>query len=127
MNIILIILIIIFVACGYQVGELFSAYFGAIGKVVGSVVGFFLAVFSQQLIWYFWNKWFPVDPPCKNGKCLSDDYEIVGCNQDGTVYRCKCGTKYLKKLSYFKEILEDGTTKPYMVSQGFGGRWKRDL
>lgn len=125
-NIFELIIFVLFIICGSYSGKLLAVYFGLAGRIIGFVVGFSLAVLVYYLIMHFWNKWFPIDPPCKNGKCLSNDYELVERNQDGTVYRCKCGTKYFKKLPRFKEMLDDGSTKPYMRRKGIFGRWEKD-
>ena len=76
---------------------------------------------------HFWNKWYPSHPPCKNKKCLSDDYEIIEYNKKvgSFIFRCKCGKKYFQKLPYFKEILSDGATKSYMKKNS-KGHWGPD-
>jgi len=71
----------------------------------------------------------PRCPPCKNGKCLEDDYTVVGLRKhDGDVdilYQCRCGTKYLLAGRQFLEIREDGSAIHYM-KKNYSGVWSND-
>ena len=126
MNIFELTIFILFIVSGYFSGKFLSCYYGVLGWIIGFIVGCSLFALIYYLIIHYSNKLFPIDPPCKTGKCLSDGYKIVEYNEKkGSVYRCACGTKYLKKLPYFKEILPDGTTKPYM-KKNKKGRWEPD-
>lgn len=72
---------------------------------------------------------FPLPPICKNGECSFDnkDYKFLGFkSKNKRIWRCKCGQDYLEYKRYFKEILPDGSLKPYM-KKDIMGRWKLDI
>lgn len=131
-------------AVGIKCGSWLASHFGTLVGVVGFVLGFIaglVALFAFGWLLDIVSKLLrPPFPPCKEGKCFSyEDYDIVesaGAEKDecGTVRLCKCGGKYLMKgfslLGYNEvcEILENGTTRPYMKYKRHCrvfGRWEK--
>jgi len=129
MNIFELLTVLAIIAAGYFGGKLLALHLGLAGWIVGSLLGCGLAILAYRAFRFllkFSDKWLPPRPPCKNGKCFYDDYEFVEAKQDGSaVFRCKCGTKYIQNLPYFKELLPDDSVKPYMKKNNVG-RWKPD-
>jgi hypothetical protein len=126
-NIFTLLVFFLFIVVGYFSGISLSHYWGVLGWILGFIVGGSLFGTAYYLIMYYLNKWFPIHPICKDGKCTSEDYEIVKYNEeDGTfIFRCKCGTEYYQDFPYFKEILSDGSLKTYMKINRWG-KWKPD-
>jgi len=115
---------------GFYGSKLLAFYFGLIGGIVGFFAGFSLAFFLRYMIILLMCKLFPSHPPCRNGKCFDDDYEYIESEieseqDEASIFRCKCGTKYIQSLSNFKEVLPDGTSKPYM-RKNLIGQWIPD-
>jgi hypothetical protein len=114
--------------CVYFVGKSLALNFGVLGWIIGVFVGGNIPILMRQGLVLFLDKYFPSRPPCKNGTCHAQDYEIVEyrCEDDSSVlvFRCKCGTKYAQSFPYFMELLEDDTPKPYMKKTW--GKWKPD-
>lgn len=126
MDLITVITFSIAIVFGCYGSKLLAFYFGLIGGIVGFFAGFSLAFFLRYLIILLMCNLFPGHPPCRNGKCFDDDYEFLESKQDGeAVFRCKCGTKYIQNLSNFKEVLPNGSSKPYMRKNKIG-QWKLD-
>lgn len=121
---------------GLFIGALLSIRLGWIGWVIGIPLGHFG---TASIIWCFfrtvawlWHSWSPLHPPCRAGKCKQNDYEITDLSLGGAVVlACKCGEKYMKILNrfligeQFLDILEDGSTRPYMKLSRFF-RWMPD-
>jgi len=114
---------------GYACGKFIGSHFGIIGWIIGVVIGALGAIggwFALGKLGDMINKWRPLRPICKKGKCSADDYEIVQFLKDGTIYRCKCGTGYFRSRRRFLEVLDNGETVPYMKRHGLFGRWEPD-
>lgn len=71
------------------------------------------------------NRWRPVRPLCRQGKCLADDYEFIERTEQGRLFECRCGTRYIHSGMRFLECSDDGQIKPYMKHAQFG-RWCKD-
>ena len=129
MNIFELLTVLAIIVAGYFGGKLLALHLGLMGWIVGSILGCVLAILAYQVFRFLLklsDKWLPPRPPCNNGKCFYDDYEFVEAKQDGdAVFRCKCGTKYIQSLAYFKEILSEGSLKPYMKKNKIG-QWIPD-
>jgi hypothetical protein len=126
--------------CGFWLASRFGTVAGVFGFVLGFVAGL-AALFGIGWLLDIVSKLLrPPFPPCKEGKCSSyEDYKLIESAESeedkwATTRLCKCGRKYLmKRLSLFGyaeawEILEDGTTRPYMkYVRRFGilGRWEK--
>lgn len=128
MNIFTLITLIIFAVFGYFGGKLLAHYYGVLGWVLGILGGSALFGVGYFLIMHYLNKWFPIHPICRTGRCTSEDYVIVEYNQEeGTcIFCCKCGTKYFQDHPYFKEILSDGSLRSYMKKSKRLGKWEID-
>jgi hypothetical protein len=117
------------IALSYCSGRFFGSYFGPVGWIAGILVGGSLPPLGRHLIGHILERWFPRRPPCKNGKCLAPDYEMVEIRQlkdrFALAWRCKCGTMYLQKFPRFQELLPDGSVVPYMKRTR--GKWKPDI
>jgi hypothetical protein len=116
-------------AAGYICGKWLSIYYGIIGLFSGIILGASLALGAWLVLFklsHLYVKWHPIRPICKNGKCSFRNYKLLEW-KDRVVFQCRCGTKYLKKGRRFMEILDDGSTKPYMKIHGFFGKWKEDI
>jgi len=128
MNIFELAVVAAFIAAGYFCGKWLGLQYGVVGWIAGFLLGVtfggsgFIGLRKLLNIWY---KCRPLRPICKEGKCSSDDYEIIECLKGRVVFRCQCGTKYLKKGQFFMEILDDGSTIPYMRRNGILGSWIR--
>jgi len=112
--------------CAYFVGKFLALSFGVLGWIIGLVVGGSIPLLLRKGLVLFLDKCIPTRPPCKNGTCHMLDYKIIeSIEKDQSVLlRCKCGTKYVQRFPYFMELLDDGTTKPYMKK--IWGIWKLD-
>ena len=104
-NIFTLIIFLLFGVFGYFGGKLLSCHYGLFGWILGFLAGGFLFGLAYFFIMHSLNKWFPIHPICKKGRCTSKDYNVE-CNvEDGTcIFICKCGTKYLQKDRYFMEL-----------------------
>lgn len=120
------------IAAGYSCGKLLSVRYTIAGWIAGFVLGCLSAIAVRWVLltWliHLENKWWPVRPPCKNGTCYAGDYVLIQVLDRGeaTVYRCSCGTDYLRRERQFMELLEDGSTRPYMRKNKHGV-WGRDI
>jgi hypothetical protein len=115
-------------------GFLFARFLGVFwSSRIFEFIGFALGCSLPVLILWFvnkvatkWHEFHPLRPPCRKNGCSSTDYELIECLRTGSsVYRCKCGKKYLQDEKSFAELLEDGTVHPYMRKNGLFGRWER--
>jgi hypothetical protein len=114
----------------YHCAKWFGIYFGVFGWVIGFVVGIVSALIAWVILdklVSLWAKLRPHLPKCRKCNCSSIDYKLLKCSQDSAIWQCRCGTKYAriaKKIlnpmveQHFMEILDDGTTKPYMKRKG---------
>jgi MFS family permease len=120
-------LVLAIITVGYFCGKWLGFHCGVVGWILGFLVAIILGgaglVIMRKLL-VLWHKWRPFRPPCKNGKCSNDDYEFVEFSEDGVILRCRCGLKYSHKGRYFMEILDDGSTRPYMKRHGCLRGWK---
>lgn len=131
MNIFELLIIVLVCISGFFSGMFLSSYFSIIGWIIGVPAGSLLAVLilkTLRLLIDPWNMSKPVLPKCKNGKCQSIcDYELVEITNDGNVFSCKCGDKYLFTGKQFMIILDNGDTSPYMVKRKIRGPWEEDV
>lgn len=114
-------------AGGYFCGDFLGSHYGIIGWVLGFLSGALITVLIWRLIKIIFSMLFPDPPICKNGKCVfnNNDYEFCGRESNGKrKWRCKCGIEYMGYKLYFKELLADGTLRPYMKNRM--GRWTPD-
>jgi len=120
------ILLVLPIIVVYLAGSFLSRCYGFWGWIFGIIAGSFLFGLIQ-LVLYYGNKKYPIHPSCRNGKCTSEDYNLVEYDEQRGIFIfcCKCGTKYLQDHSYFKEILPDGSIKAYM-KRGRCGHWQDD-
>lgn len=72
-----------------------------------------------------------VVPTCQNGCCRLPDYEclgraaVIGLREDGTVWLCKCGIRYLDTNNgKFFRVGDDGALIIYKVKGFPVGRWR---
>lgn len=117
------------IAAGYFCGKWMGVYYGIVGWIIGFILGSSLAVaawFALNKLIRLRAKWRPIRPICKNGKCPARVYKLLEC-KERVVFQCRCGTKYLKNGRRFMEMLDDGSTKPYMRRCGLFGKWEKDM
>ncbi|MBN2315971.1 MAG: hypothetical protein JXM79_18740 [Sedimentisphaerales bacterium] len=129
MNIFELTLLIGFIWVGYVCGKMLGAYLGVAGWIVGFVLGCALAVGVYTIFLRLidlWYRWRPIRPICKEGKCSSDDYQLLELSKGNVVFRCRCGAKYIKTRHRFGELLDDGSVRPYMKRTWSLGRWEED-
>jgi len=126
MTIIEVLTLFLIIFSSYYFGEFLGSYFGLWGWIVGIPAGGALVILVRYLLYFLLLKLFPHPPLCKNKKCTGDDYEIIEYqDNDNIIWKCKCGIQYLQCIPYFKEILPDGSTRPYLKKNRIG-RWKSD-
>ncbi len=109
------------VLIGYCLGKLLSYHFGIAGWFVGFPFGCLVGIFALRIIGTLidpWNKGEPNLPVCRSGKCHFENYEFIKDTKEGIVFRCACGVKYLFTGQRFMELLDDGTTRPFMKRSG---------
>lgn len=127
MNIFELLYIVLVCAVGYISGKFLSLYIGVTGWILGFPLGCFLMIFAYMKVSRLISQCNENDLPiCKNGKCKTGDYDIVDVTENGTIFCCNCGTRYLCTKRYFSEILSDGTTKPYLKKNS-KGYWEPDI
>lgn len=128
MNIFTLIILITLIAIGYFSGELLARYFGVYGWLWGSFLGFTIPGLLYSLVIGYINKHFPLHPKCSTGECTSKDYKIVEYDEgNGTcVFLCKCGNKYVFNYPYFRKLLSDDSTQPYMKKNKATGKWVKE-
>jgi len=61
------------------------------------------------------------NPPCRTGKCRSDNYQRRVFDKGGYALFCGCGTPYRKRRGRFYEVQPDGSLRRYMVWKAFRG------
>ena len=54
-------------------------------------------------------------PVCRQGKCQSRNYVLIDSTSERTMFRCRCGDKYVQQGNRFLQIFPDGSWRPYMV------------
>jgi len=125
---------------GLAIAAYTAERFGWIGFLLGGAIGLlvsfgilylFFAMYAliEGVIW----EGVPFLPVCANGKCKSGlltdfgDYEWELDEQDRLLFRCRCGLLYERnrKTGQVREVLPDGSTKPYMIWKPFRG-WRPD-
>ena len=92
-----------------------------------------IAIGGVLLLRAWWNAKHML-PTCENGRCQTSDYELIGhasklgIQEDGLVWECRCGRRYLAKQNRFLRIegMETGFRK-YKVREGLLFRWNDDL
>jgi hypothetical protein len=129
MNIFELMTLIAIIIASYFCGKWLGSQYGIIGWILGLILGSTLGVTAFVVLHRLidiWYKWRPLRPICRQGKCSSDDYELIELSNAGAVFRCRCGMKYLKNNRCFMEILDDGSTCAYMRRHSMFGRWKRE-
>jgi hypothetical protein len=128
MNIFTLLVLLLVLASGYFVGGALYPHYGLLGWIFGFAIGSSVLVVAYYLIIRCSKAMFPSQPPCRKGKCLSDDYKVAKYDlENGTVvFECKCGARYLQKSPYFRELLSDGSDVPYMKRTGIWGRWEKE-
>jgi hypothetical protein len=122
--------LIICVSFGSELGIGLGRRWGLIGLAIGFPLGTFLAVYCADFIVVGWYRLFIHFPHCRNGKCSQpSDYmwlagTFYGCEGWRKFrYRCRCGDIYLRKGRHFMEVLPDGTLRLYKKQIGFG-KWE---
>ncbi|MBN1806661.1 MAG: hypothetical protein JW837_15540 [Sedimentisphaerales bacterium] len=126
---------------GIECGRWVGSTYGIIGHIAGFVLGAIAALtFLFSFIYFLGfvlNLCRPHLPVCKENKYSRGHYTYIQSldNGAGDVFSCKCNRKYIMKrdkgFHYYKEVLElldDGTTRPYMIYVKrfiIFGRWEK--
>lgn len=116
------------IVCALLLGCYLWTRSGALYGIIGAVLGFGLAVGFWQFILlldHLWHKWRPLRPSCRRGACRAEDYHWLVETEQGDVFRCCCGDKYLRRGTKFMELLPDGSTRSYM-KRGRLAKWVPD-
>ncbi|HEX7640933.1 MAG TPA: hypothetical protein VF472_01865 [Burkholderiaceae bacterium] len=131
MNIVEFIVCLVYVIVGGAIAFWCGAHFGAVGYVIGFLVGSLATVVVLALIAaaVFWlerriSVGVPHYPACRNGCCSADDYKIAGVAPQTTLI-CQCGDEYDKRGKRFVRIGPDGGEIPYLRWKPFGS-WVAD-
>lgn len=81
---------------------------------------------------YLW-KAINLVPKCENGVCRLRDYTCLGLaskhgmDQDGLIWKCRCGMQYLQTRNRFCRIIESGQLRKFKVRTRCFGTWKDDV
>ena len=113
----------------YICGIFLGVYYGVAGWIIGFVLGCAFAVGAYTIFLRLIGligKWRPLRPVCREGKCSSNDYQLLDVSEGRGIYRCRCGTKYVRTRHRFGELLDDGTVRSYMKRMWSLGRWEED-
>ncbi len=117
--------------CAYLAGRKLAIYWGKAGWVVGALVGVacgFLLFHAFWLLATLYQRFRPLRPPCRQGRCRSNDYEIRVIAKEGSwesESKCKCGDMYVRRGNRFMLLRADGSTHPYMLRRRFHN-WETD-
>jgi hypothetical protein len=128
------------IAVGMWVGLIYGSPYGKVGIMIGFIIGAaatMAALFSFfKLLDFIVCKLWPPFPICKKGKCGTDDYKWLERTDNGVIFQCKCGDKYIMKMKSLlrgyinvQELLDDGSTRPYVKYErcfGIFGHWVKD-
>ncbi len=115
---------LVHVIAGVFLGSLLFEPFGTTGAIGGFMLGF---SFSFGLLWAssmfhdYMKEQYPRRPRCRRGECRWDCYRWKEDQDGGALFRCNCGDLYLRKGREFLEVLQDGSTRPYMIKKRFHG------
>lgn len=125
MNIIELFIVICVLTCGYFSGKYLGREFGTYGWIGGFFAGTAIAIIGHCLLRKLIklsDKRHPPFPECK-GCHLNNAYKPTAFTDQGIVFKCTCGKKYLKKNNQFMELLDDGSKHPYMFKYPCDKTW----
>ena len=118
MNVFELITILSIIYAGYYCSNLFGNWHEPFGRIIGFLLGCLLTIIvyiALRFVIHVGNR----RPKCKTGKCSHKDYKLVGIGKNNNlIFICSCGIKYSQDKYRFSEILEDGTTRPYLYRKG---------
>jgi hypothetical protein len=114
------------IAAGLWCGAWLGPYYGTMGYVLGFTIGAGLVVGGLYVLGELLNKVFPYRPICREGRCSSKDYKTIEWKGSNPVCVCRCGHKYLTEGRRFLQVLDDASTRRYMIRCGFFGLWRQD-
>ncbi len=112
------------VAVGATTGWQWRGSIGAALGVLVAVGGPFVVVKTLVYLEQHWWVGVPSIPSCRTGKCQKKDYILTLIGSD-LVYTCRCGDKYTKAKGRFKQLMDDGSRRPYMRWKPFR-KWEYD-
>jgi hypothetical protein len=104
-------------ALGYYIGRVAAESYGGSGWIAGGIAGGLLAICANVGLSKgadLWTTVRPVRPVCRLGRCSAEDYEVLEVGVESAVLLCRCGTRYRRSGPRLMELLEDGSTRPYM-------------
>ena len=111
----LLVLVIVFL-CGSFLGAYLGSRWGIVGWLTGVLLGLVSPVLLLELLSRIHRHYrAPVRPSCRRGTCGWADYKCEALTNKESVFRCRCGDRYLLRGRYFSEILANSTVRPYMV------------
>ena len=123
----------IWIASGIVLSTVFGRTWGALGCVLGFLVGILNAFLLTWLIVLSRHLLLMPFPECRRGKCCTyRDYvwrrgALYGREKGGIFrYRCKCGDEYVRDGNRFLQVLRDGTTRPYKKYES-DNKWVDDV
>jgi hypothetical protein len=105
-----------------------SILFGVVGLIVGFLLSILFWILLRKIL-DVWYKIFPLRPPCRQGKCDSDDYRFnieLSKSIKKDVFVCKCGDKYIHRGRLFCELLDDGSIQPFMKHPFLFRKWSKN-
>lgn len=117
------------IGVGCICGKALGVWFGVPGWIGGFLSGCALvgaAYYGLLRLIERWHLWRPLRPVCRAGQCSSDDYELLDVSPGRAVFRCRCGTKYVRTGGRFGELADDGSVRPYMRRRGVLHAWEED-
>jgi hypothetical protein len=117
------------ILCAYFLGHNLGHRWGTTGWLVGIPIGAILGILFPEGLSKLYYRFWPPFPRCRRGRCGDKDYLTVRIGPGGQVVQCRCGDKYLiryeKGEKLFRELMEDGSTRPYLARKYFR-KWKPD-
>ncbi|TJZ63861.1 hypothetical protein [Chitiniphilus eburneus] len=92
------------------------------------ILSFLFGVFGLIAVYFIIWKcvgYLTVRPICKNNKCHSWSYIKLEKSEEGVVYKCRCGDRYLMSgKNEFRVVNERGLSESYMYRVGPRARWQ---
>lgn len=129
MNIFELIIVGVLVLLVYFVASLIGAKFGAVGYLLGALLGaafFAICHYTLKRLIAWTEEHRPRHPSCRNGCCKSNDYTVIRASTETTAFVCKCGFKYIAVRDRFLEVNSEEYAHPYKKRDG-RGIWVDDL